>query len=360
MELKFEIILTKEQSDLIVQEWNSRKENPPSIKELIKLVFENENLDGRNAEGIAIRKFLAEKSFNYPAKEKIIIELTEENKEFIRNNCSTMTGPEMSRIIFNNHKLMAGHPETRLVLNYKKTLDSALMYVNEKELKSFKSPKNDEQVIKIVNGIVLSAFNEEKIDGATKKCLIACIAYMNNERFLTEIETYQEANERKMFINNYIRHIYDKPDLTQQDLDIMILFSNEVIEHKRIQDQMAILRRQQEMSSEEPDAKMSMSLVEMINNCTNNLSKSKKVQADLLKEINEKRSDRLKKEAANHNSLLNLFADWQQEESRKKLLDYAIARKEALGEEVDKLSALDEIKVRIFGLTKEEMIYGSE
>lgn len=360
--MKIEIILTKDQESIIINKWNDcakKKIDPPSIKELIKLVFEEDGLDGRSAEGIAIRKFLGERGFNLPVKEKKIIELTEENKEFIRNNSSSMTATEMARLIFNNNNLITGSGETRAVLAFKETLKDVLMYKDEKSLEEFKAPRSDDKVIKLVNGIVLNAFNPDKIDGATKKCLSSCINYLNNERFLTEIENYQEANERKMFINNFIRHIYDKPDLTQQDVDILITFSNEVIEHKRIQDQMDILREQQKRLSEDADAKLSMSLVEMINNCTNNLSKSKMTQKNLLAEINEKRSERLKKERSNANSLLNLIAEWKEEETRLKMIKLAEQRKKILGEEVDRLSDMESFKASIFGTTKEELVYGS-
>ncbi len=353
------IKLTKEQKSKIVKIWNSRKENPPSIEELIIEVFGIES-DGRSEEGIAIREFLAEKSAEViKPKEKKIIELSEEQKEYIRNNHDKMTATEMSRIIFNDKGLWTGHPETRAVIAFKESLDPAKTYANEKTLKEFNPPRNEDQVIRLVNKIVLNAFNPEKIDGSSKKCLNAAIAYLNNERFLTEIEIYTDANERKMFINNFVRHIYDKPDLTQQDLDTLITWANEVIEHKRIQDQMEILRKQQTASDDvSKDAKLSMSLVEMINNCTNNLSKSKALQAKLLQEINEKRADRIKKQATSVSSLLNLIAEWTEEEGRLKLLKLAEARKNVLGEEIDRLSEMDSMHAAIFGATKEELLYG--
>lgn len=352
MELK--INLTTSQQDLIIKEWNSRKDNPPSIKELINLVF-SLDLDERSPEGLAIRGFLAKKIEGY----KIKIELSESDKEYIKNNCDKLTATEMSRLIFENPKLQVGHPETRAVIAFKKTLVDTLQYSHEQELEEFKAPRTDNQVIKLVNEIEWNAFNSDNITGAERKSLEACIRYFNNQRFLTEIETYQDPNERKMFTNNFIRHVYNKPDLTQQDLDIMILYANEVVEHKRIQDQLSILREQQEVIKQQSDPRMSMSLVEMVNNCTNNLAKSKKVQSELLREINEKRSDRLKKEAANHNSLLNLFSEWREADGRQKLLKIADARKKVLGDKFDELAEMDDYLARIIGNTKEDILYGN-
>jgi hypothetical protein len=49
---------------------------------------------------------------------------------------------------------------------------------------------------------------------------------------------------------------------------------------------------------------------------------------------------------------------WRDEESRHKMLKLAEMRKEALAEEVDRLSTMDEIKCRIMGLTTEEVLNG--
>ena len=78
------ITLNEDQKLAILKEWNDRPDNPPFIKELIELVFSEIPEDaktGRSRYGIAIKKFLAEKSLQakvggkYYAKEKP--ELTE-------------------------------------------------------------------------------------------------------------------------------------------------------------------------------------------------------------------------------------------------------------------------------------------
>ena len=100
------IILTEEQQLKLLNEWNNRSDNPPSLTELVKLAFNRDDLDGRSKEGKAVKQFLAarqikpRKSYEYQAKG--LIELTEDQKEYISNNCAMMTGLEIAKILFKN------------------------------------------------------------------------------------------------------------------------------------------------------------------------------------------------------------------------------------------------------------------
>jgi hypothetical protein len=49
---------------------------------------------------------------------------------------------------------------------------------------------------------------------------------------------------------------------------------------------------------------------------------------------------------------------WKDEESRIKLIKLAEVRKKALEKEVDKIASLDDIKAKIMGLTKDEVLNG--
>ena len=89
-----DIELNKDQQLILLNEWNNRPDDPPYIKELIELAFPDipeDMQDGRSKYGRAVKKFLSERSIKakvshkYYPKEKI--ELTEDQQEFISNNC---------------------------------------------------------------------------------------------------------------------------------------------------------------------------------------------------------------------------------------------------------------------------------
>ena len=82
------VILTEEQQLKLLNGWNSRADNPPSLNDLVKIAFDREDLDGRSKEGKAVKTFLAsrqirpKKSYEYQAKG--LIELSQEQKEYVK------------------------------------------------------------------------------------------------------------------------------------------------------------------------------------------------------------------------------------------------------------------------------------
>ena len=99
-----------------------------------------------------------------------------------------------------------------------------------------------------------------------------------------------------------------------------------------------------------------MSLVEAINTAQNEYHQSVNRQQKLLESLKEKRSDRLKNQLKENASILNLVEMWKSEESRTKMIKLANMRKEAVAEEVEKLSTMDEIKARIMGISEDEVL----
>jgi hypothetical protein len=101
-----------------------------------------------------------------------------------------------------------------------------------------------------------------------------------------------------------------------------------------------------------------MSLVEAIGKAQDEYNACVKRQHQFLDDLKEKRSKRLSKEIQENASILNLVNLWKDEEGRKELLGLAKKEQEAVAKEVDRLSSLPDIKCRILGLTKEEILNG--
>ena len=102
--------------------------------------------------------------------------------------------------------------------------------------------------------------------------------------------------------------------------------------------------------------RIAMSLVEAINTAQNEYHQSVNRQQKLLESLKEKRSDRLKNQLKENASILNLVEMWKSEESRAKMIKLAEMRKEAVAEEVEKLSTMDELKARIMGISEGEVL----
>ena len=192
--------LNEDQQLAILTEWNSRPDNPPYISELIELVFpdipENQR-DGRSKYGRAVKQFLAEKSLEakvshkYYPKEKI--ELKDEQKEFISNNCSAMKPMEMARLIFDDPKISALDQRYKVTVDFLNTVPNKVKYSDSTEdvpvEGGYSPPKSEARALVRVNKYVYNGIDKDKVTTKIKRNLGTLIGYMHTFRFLHQIST---------------------------------------------------------------------------------------------------------------------------------------------------------------------------
>ena len=357
--MKYE--LTEEQEQSVLNEWNSKPDSPPSLLELINIAFPDQNLDGRTKEGRAIKEFLATRSIKarasheYQPKEKI--DLSQEDKTFIENNIEFMSSVEMARLIFKSPQLTNLNQEARMVSEYIKSLDETDTFENPEEVPSerYKPPKTSPAAIYRVNKYTNNSIDKNKITGKIKKSISALINYLNTYRFSYQINTYTTTTDRELFESSFVRYTNDKPDLSQEEVDQYIVLSSEVVIAASIQRRKEHLTQLLDNIVEDTDGRASMSLVEAIGKTETEYNQSVNRQQKLLNDLKEKRSDKLRKQIKENASILNLVRIWKEEESRKKLIRLAELRRQAVSDEAQKLTDIDEVKARILGLDENEI-----
>ena len=101
--------------------------------------------------------------------------------------------------------------------------------------------------------------------------------------------------------------------------------------------------------------RISMALVESINTAQTEYNQSVTRQQKLLSDLKEKRSDKLRKQITENASVLNLVEMWKEEETRTRMIELAMLRKEAVKKEQQNLQSMDEVKARILGLPIDEL-----
>ena len=356
--------LPDEVKELILREWDSRPENPPSLKEMIELAFPNRNLDGRTKEGRLVKAFLSSKKIqarslhDYQPKK---IELSEAQKEYVRNNFTMMSCVEIARILFDNLELTNLSQEARAVKEYVDTLNTSVSFENTANVATaeYKPPKTTDKAIAKINKYVHNGIDKTKLNTKVKKDIEKFIGYLNTYRFLHQMNNYTSGTDRDLFESSFVRYTNDKPDLTQEEVDQYIVLSAEVVIASNIQ------RRIEHLSGLLDDAandtegrRISMSLVESISKSQTEYNQCINRQNKLLEALKEKRSDRLKSQIKENASIISLVQMWKEEESRKKLIDLAELRKKDLKKEIKKLSTMDELKARIMGLSEDEVLDG--
>lgn len=357
-------VLTEKQKKDILEEWNYRPKDPPSLLELIGVAYPDEKVDGRSKEGRAVKAFLATReikaraSHEYQHKEKI--DLTEEQKEYIKNNMLMMKGVEIARVLFQNHRLSNLSQETRTVNEYIKSIETNVnVYepTSEALLDEYKPSKTFDQMLARINRYTHDSLDKQKMTPKQKKDVMSLISFVHVYRFLYQVNSYTSQSDRDLFESSFVRYTHDKYDLTQEEIDQYIVLSTEVVIASSIQARVEHLRNLLDDTANDSEGRrISMSLVEAISSAQTEYNQSVNRQQKLLDSLKEKRSDRLKKQQSSNASILNLVETWKEEENRKKLIKLAEERKKIIKNEIDSLSSMDEVKARILGLDENRIL----
>ena len=351
--------LTKEQQDQILEAWNKDADNPPPLLEIIQLAFPDKNVDGRSKEGRMVKAFLSSHDLKargaHEYQHKEAIELSKDHVEFIHNHYPDMAPLQIAKVIFDNEELGPLNQETRVVAEYvKDNIDQEM--VHEEISTAYKAPTTFNLMMGRVNKYIAEPYDKEKLTNIQKKEITAALGYLGTYRFGHQVNRYGLQGDRDLFESTFVRYIYDKPDLAQEEVDQFILLSAEVVIASNIQDRVERLNRLLDDVSDDTDGRrISMALVESINTAQTEYNQSVNRQQKLLSDLKEKRSDKLKKQISENASILNLVELWKEEESRNKMIELAMLRKEAVKEEQKKLSSMDEVKAKILGLTTDEL-----
>lgn len=356
--------LTPEQEKIVLDEWNSSAKTKPSLKDLTKLVF-GPKADSRAKEGIMIKRYLASLGFKPRLQNEYVprehnIELTPENKEFIEKNCEMLGTLEISRIIFDNTKLTNLHQETRIVAEFIKSLNRKTFDdPNDVPRSEYTPPRSTQQVIARINKYVENAnLSEDTLTGKQRKDVRALIGFLYTYRFRYQINTYEDEKDRDLFESTFVRHTYDKHDLTEEEVDQYLSLAIQIVNTANIQVEIDVLKRSLREAAEEEDPKISMSIVEAINQARAGAQKAESTCQKLIEDLKGKRSTRLEKQLRENASILNLVQLWKEEVSRKRLIRLQQLRQEKLKEAVKEIMGMDELRARILGLSEEEIYNG--
>ncbi len=349
--------------------WKKFEEGCTDIKPLTAAFVDNffpeepENMkDGRSKYGRAVKGILIEKglqahaSHQYQPKEKI--KLSDENREFIDNNYRMMSFVEIARLLFDDPNLSNLSPEARAVQDYIQSLNPEEGFqAGEIPQEEYKPPKTLERAISKVNKYILEGIDRSKVTASDKKNCETLIRYLHTFRFLHHMNHLSTNVDRELYESSFIRYTHDKPDLTQEEVDQYIVLSGETVIASNIQRRVEHLQGLLDDAANDTEGRrISMALVESINTAQNEYHQSVNRQHKLLDDLKQKRSHRLKNQLEENASILNLVEVWREEEGRKKMIALAEKRKEAIAEEIQNISSMDEIKARVLGLTEEEVL----
>ncbi len=346
------IILTEDQQKYILENWSR-----VPLLELTKIAFNNPKAKGTSAEGLAVREFLGSKKPKTTAWEKREFTLTEDNKLFINNN-PLMRPIEIARIIFNNQAI---EPLSKEVLEVRKYQDSLhLENVDNQDLpvEDYSAPTHLVHVVSKINTFVHKDLKLEGMPMNQKKMVESLRNFLRAPRFLQMINAYVSNKNRRVFEEEFVRAVWDKPDLTPDELNLYINLCSNYVQMITILRHLDMLNERYEKDIFNTDKNVSQALAEMIKAKTDELNKCDKRQSELVNDLQGKRSVRMKEKKNASTNIANLIEWFRDYENRQSALKWAEEQRQEAEKELDKLMSLPEMKAQILGLSESELLNG--
>ena len=335
--------------------------------ELTRTVAGNPEEDGRSFIGKLVKSYIIDMGGKPITTKysKLEMELTEEQKEYVRRNYKNAKPLEIAKTLFPDKKnqLTALNKETVLVQEFIKSFDpDAIDSKEELSVGTYRAPQKIETLLfKVVKYITKFTTGESKapdpnnLTEQERKQLLALLGYINTHRFLSQINSYKKEDDRETFESCFIRYTYDKPDLMQEDVDQYIVICDEIVAQGKIQRTIELLDLQidEALQSERGASSISGNTTELINALREKLNVSRKRVDDTMNKLINSRSKRLDNRFQENASILNLVEAWQEEKTRLQLLEVAKQQKEREAEEIEKLGDMDSVIALIAGFSKE-------
>ena len=229
--------LTEEQQTQIQEEFTKN----PDLRHITQIVFNDDTLDGRSKEGRAVRAFLINNNleFNTTTPQRVQeIELAAEQREFLMSDNIErgMNALEATRLAFRDREIQPLSQQHRMVMeflrNYRpEIVDDNDMVTNDK----WSPPKSLSRAIKKVNDWAGQTFDEISIQTKQKKMCERLLFYLKSPRFVHFINQYSTIADRDLFESEFVRTVWDKPDLTNDELNLYITVCTNYVRQKHIQ-----------------------------------------------------------------------------------------------------------------------------
>ena len=348
--------LTDEQKAQIEEEFNKT----PDLKHITQTVFNDTSLDGRSKEGRAVRAFLINNNLEFtttlvPRVDEV--DLTSEQKEFLMSNNVErgMNALEVTRLTFKDREIQPLRQQHRTVMDFLRQhrpeiIDDNEMITSDK----WSPPKSLSRAIKKVNDWAGQNFDEISIQTKQKKMCEKLLFYLKSPRFVHFINQYSTIADRDLFESEFVRTVWDKPDLTNDELNLYITVCTNYVRQKHIQQRIDRLNNMLNDTDNERD--ITLRLTELIKATSEELNQCEKRIESLTKDLNGSRQARLKARGEQNGSIAALVEAFQEKEERDRMIMMAEMQNKLIEEEADRLESMDDYKARILGISKKEML----
>lgn len=291
-------------------------------------------------------------------------ELSTSQKEFVAAAYKDCGGPvEVARTLFNNPKLIHSSPEVRAVSSYIRHLDPQYRREDEDVEESQYQPPSDAKalVARLRSYGVADEEGRLVCGGASytqfeQKCLDILLGHMTRPAFRVEAEKFQKRLDREVFESTFLTNCWGKVDLQPEHVLQYIQLSSAMVQRNQADRLMRKLDERFHASLEDPDKKLSKPEVDALNATRGKVTEAVKHINQLITSLTGARNKMINERIAGSSSMHPVVAAWKTKEGRRQIMEVAAKYRKELGEEVSHLSAMDELKAQIFGISEEEIL----
>lgn len=327
---------------------------------LTKLAWEDDTLDGRHAKGRAVKKFLVESKLQYKTlhHERVDkVELTPEMSETILAEARKGKNHlEIAQIIFPDVVVKKLSREWRAVYNFitahapEKVLDAE----DGDNITAYSSPKEPARIIKKINDAVGTSLDPENISGKYKQYVDKLRVNLSNLRFVSICNSYASRKDRDLFEQQFVIHTWDKPDLTAEDVSVYMNVCKDIVTSESLSAHISKLNTIFEDMQD--GTELTQRFAETLKAKTSEYQQCMKRITDNLNDLQGERSERLKNRSGGSLSLIGLLEEFQEEKSRRRMVELGRREKLTRAKEGERLESISEMKARVLGFAIEDVI----
>ena len=364
------VVLTSEQIKYVLEHCG---EPNMTLNQLTQDTFNDKTVSARTPHGRAVKECLATNGAapvrgnrHDPVPP---VELTDEQKKQIEE-----LGPRIDSTV-ELATLVWGRPvknlsrEWRAVFKHKATVFPEGVNVSEEPVddQQWEPPSTIQTLCTLVNRYVTSGnarpvYKWGSLKISEERSLNALMSYLRVFGLKYQASQYERNVDRELFLSTFIRWSHDKPDLTQIEVDQMILAAAWKV---KIADIERLIRRTEKLQEAKIDGNVTdesgkkqyfnMADVELINQIHTKHEHAQRTVASIMETLEASRSKRRDEKAARGSSILNLIEAWQNDPHwRESIIAVGEEEKADDKREVEKLKTAEDILALISGQTEEE------
>jgi hypothetical protein len=243
----------------------------------------------------------------------------------------------------------------RIIVDFLKTYRPEIVDDNEIVTKEkWTPPKSINRAIVKINNFCGTTLEELNLQTKQKKLVEQLILYFKSPRFNHFINQYVTLADRDLFESEFVRAVWDKPDLTNDELNLYVTVCANYVRQKHIQQRIDKLNALLDDQDNERD--ITMRLTEIIKATSEELNQCEKRIESLTKDLNGSRTARLKAKGEENGSIFALVEAFQEREERDRMIMMAELQNKLIEEEADRLESMDDYKARVLGISKKELL----